>query len=126
MEEIMKILFDAMGGDNAPDANITGAVNAIEKINAEIILISKDEYIYSRCILHHFISGVRTVEQLNFSEDDFINKYNINKKLQRNNLLLVISILIMITEIAILNKYFEVRQKFDKNRTLHKLMNNTT
>lgn len=48
--------------------------------NAEIILISKDEYIYSRCILHHFISGVRTVEQLNFSEDDFINKYNINWK----------------------------------------------
>lgn len=26
---------------------------------------------------------------------------------------------------AILNKYFKVRQKFDKNRTLHKLTNNT-
>ena len=38
----------------------------------------------------------------------FINKYNINKKLQRNNLLLVISILIMITEIAILNKYLNI------------------
>ncbi len=45
--------------------------------NAEIVLISKDEYIYSRCILHHYISGVRTVEQLDFSEKDFIEKYNI-------------------------------------------------
>ena len=28
MEEIMKILLDAMGGDNAPDATIKGAVRA--------------------------------------------------------------------------------------------------
>ena len=48
MEEIMKILFDAMGGDNAPDANITGAVNAIEKINAEIILIGNEKILNER------------------------------------------------------------------------------
>ena len=26
---MVKIALDAMGGDNAPDANITGAVNAL-------------------------------------------------------------------------------------------------
>ena len=32
MEEFkVKILLDAMGGDNAPDANIKGALNAINK-----------------------------------------------------------------------------------------------
>ncbi len=41
----MKILLDAMGGDNAPDANIKGALNAINKIKAEIILIGKEEII---------------------------------------------------------------------------------
>ena len=41
----MKILLDAMGGDNAPDANIKGAVQAINKVKAEVILIGKEEII---------------------------------------------------------------------------------
>ena len=41
----MKILLDAMGGDNAPDANIKGAVNAINQIKAEVVLIGKEEII---------------------------------------------------------------------------------
>ena len=41
----MIILLDAMGGDNAPDANIKGAVNAINKVNAEIVLIGKEDVI---------------------------------------------------------------------------------
>ena len=41
----MVILLDAMGGDNAPDANIKGAINAINQIKAEIILIGKEEII---------------------------------------------------------------------------------
>ena len=44
----MKILLDAMGGDNAPDATIKGAVNAINQIKAEIILIGKEEVIKSK------------------------------------------------------------------------------
>lgn len=44
----MKILLDAMGGDNAPDANIKGAINAIKQITAEIILIGKEEVINKR------------------------------------------------------------------------------
>ena len=44
----MKILLDAMGGDNAPDANIKGAVKAINQIEAEVILIGNEEIINSR------------------------------------------------------------------------------
>lgn len=44
----MKILLDAMGGDNAPDANIKGAIKAINQIDAEIILIGKEEVIRNR------------------------------------------------------------------------------
>ena len=36
----MKILLDAMGGDNAPDANIRGAVKAIKDIKS-VELIDK-------------------------------------------------------------------------------------
>ncbi len=44
----MKIILDAMGGDNAPDANIQGALNAIDKVKAEIILVGKEEVIRSK------------------------------------------------------------------------------
>ena len=44
----MNILLDAMGGDNAPDANIKGAVNAITKVKANVTLIGKEEIIRSK------------------------------------------------------------------------------
>ena len=44
----MKIILDAMGGDNAPDANIKGAVNSIKKVKAEVILVGKEEVIRSK------------------------------------------------------------------------------
>ena len=44
----MKILLDAMGGDNGPDANIKGAVRAINQIKAELILIGKEEVIKAK------------------------------------------------------------------------------
>ena len=44
----MIILLDAMGGDNAPDANIKGAVAAINQINAELWLIGKEEVIKAK------------------------------------------------------------------------------
>ena len=44
----MKIILDAMGGDNAPDANIKGAINAVNKVKAEIILVGKEEVIRSK------------------------------------------------------------------------------
>ena len=44
----MIILLDAMGGDNAPDANIKGAVTAINQIKADVVLIGKEEVINNR------------------------------------------------------------------------------
>ena len=44
----MKIILDAMGGDNAPEANIKGAVNAINKIKNDVILVGKEEVIRSK------------------------------------------------------------------------------
>ena len=44
----MIILLDAMGGDNAPDANIRGAVKAIAQVNAEVWLIGKEDIIRSK------------------------------------------------------------------------------
>ena len=44
----MIILVDAMGGDNAPDAVIKGAVKAISEIDSEIMLIGDKDIINSR------------------------------------------------------------------------------
>ncbi len=44
----MVILLDAMGGDNAPDATIRGAVKAINEIDSEIVLIGNEEIINSK------------------------------------------------------------------------------
>ncbi len=44
----MKILLDAMGGDNAPDANIKGAVKAINQIEAEVCLVGNKEIINAK------------------------------------------------------------------------------
>ena len=41
----MKILVDAMGGDNAPDAVIKGAVGVVNEISAEICLIGNEDII---------------------------------------------------------------------------------
>ena len=44
----MNILLDAMGGDNAPDANIKGALKAVNQIKATITLVGKEEVIRKR------------------------------------------------------------------------------
>lgn len=54
--------------------------------DAEIVMISKDDKVYSRCLLHHFIDGNRKIEELSFIEKDFFTKYNVkwrkNKKVE--------------------------------------------
>lgn len=45
---------------------------------AEIVLVSKDDAVYSRCILHHYLGGMRTKEELCFSEDDFEARYRVD------------------------------------------------
>ena len=41
----MKIAVDAMGGDKAPDVIIKGAILAAREIDAEIILVGRQEII---------------------------------------------------------------------------------
>lgn len=63
-------------GASASGINGAAQLRNLDK-EAEITLISKDDKIYSRCILHHYMEGIRDVKQLEFVEDDFINKNNI-------------------------------------------------
>ena len=44
----MRILLDAMGGDNAPEANIRGAIKAIKEIKSEVVLIGKEDVIRAK------------------------------------------------------------------------------
>lgn len=44
---------------------------------ADIILISKDTDIVSRCILYHHLKGIRDLKRLSFVEDDFMEKNHI-------------------------------------------------
>ena len=39
----MKIIVDAMGGDNAPASNVRGALAAAKEYKAEIVLVGKGE-----------------------------------------------------------------------------------
>ena len=63
----------------ASAAGING-IRELRKIDkeSEIILISKDSKMYSRCILHHYLRDERTVEELNFAEDNFEDLYHVN------------------------------------------------
>ena len=45
--------------------------------NSNITIISKDNKIYSRCMLHHIISNHRSVDSINFVDVDFMDKNNI-------------------------------------------------
>lgn len=62
----------------ASAAGISG-IRELRKIDksSEIILISKDKEIYSRCILHHYLSGHRTIPKLNFVEENFEELHHI-------------------------------------------------
>lgn len=59
-------------------AGISG-IRELRKLDkdSEIVLISKDKSIYSRCILHHYLGGKRTMEELNFAEPDFEALYQV-------------------------------------------------
>lgn len=60
-------------------ASAISAVKEIRKNDKECIItmISEDDNIYSRCILHHYLSDKRTVEQLSFIEPNFEEIYNV-------------------------------------------------
>ena len=63
-------------GASAAGINAAKTLRELDK-DASILIISKDEKIYSRCMLHHVISNHKTVEKINFVEDDFEKVNNI-------------------------------------------------
>lgn len=64
-------------GASAAGINAAKTLRELD-LDSNITVISKDENIYSRCMLHHVISGHRTVEGINFVEDSFMKDNNIN------------------------------------------------
>ena len=63
-------------GSSAAGINGIRELRKLDK-SAEIVLISKDQEIYSRCILHHYLGGERTIPELNFAEHDFAELYKV-------------------------------------------------
>lgn len=63
-------------GASAAGISAASTLRDLDK-NAEIILVSRDENVYSRCILHHYISNHRDVEALNFTGKNFFEENNI-------------------------------------------------
>ncbi|MCD7991877.1 MAG: FAD-dependent oxidoreductase [Clostridia bacterium] len=60
----------------------TAGMNGVRELRrhdpqSEIILVSKDREIYSRCILHHYLGGIRDKEGICFAEPDFEAKYRV-------------------------------------------------
>ena len=58
-------------------------INAVRELRktdpaGEIVLVSKDKNVYSRCILHQYLCRERTLERLNFAEADFDRLYRVN------------------------------------------------
>lgn len=45
--------------------------------DAQITMISADEQVHSRCMLHKYLSHERTAEELSFAEEDFFEKNQI-------------------------------------------------
>lgn len=64
-------------GASAAGINSAKTLKELEQ-NSNVVIISKDEKIYSRCMLHHVISGHKTVEDINFVEENFIKDTHIN------------------------------------------------
>ena len=58
------------------------AAKEIRKKDADgdILMISADAQIHSRCMLHKFIAGERDEKGLDFTELDFFEKYRIHWK----------------------------------------------
>ena len=56
------------------------AAKTLRQLNsdADITIVSKDESVYSRCIMHHYIKGKRELGQLSFVGSGFMEENNIN------------------------------------------------
>ena len=79
----MKIILDAMGGDNAPEATIKGAVKAIKEIEGEIILTGNEDIINkakkAREEFNSFAQKINSIEIIKYPTQKDIIKDIINK-----------------------------------------------
>ena len=66
-------------GASAAGVNAAYVLRMLDKA-AEIIMISEDIRIYSKCILHYYMSGKKDADGLNFMPPDFIEKNQIEWK----------------------------------------------
>ena len=69
----MRIILDAMGGDNAPLAPVMGAVQAAKDFGSQIVLVGKQEEIV-QCLRAEGIDSLPDgIEIVNASRPDFEN-----------------------------------------------------
>ena len=57
----MKIIVDAMGGDNAPEAIVKGSVYARDRLGVELVLVGQQEKIEA-CLGEHSREGIEIVD----------------------------------------------------------------
>ncbi|MDR0490810.1 MAG: FAD-dependent oxidoreductase [Oscillospiraceae bacterium] len=63
-------------GSGAAGMAAAGTIREIDPA-AQITIISGDDAIYSRCLLHHYISGDRAGDKMSFVQDGFFDKYGV-------------------------------------------------
>ncbi|MCL2618954.1 MAG: FAD-dependent oxidoreductase [Defluviitaleaceae bacterium] len=66
-------------GASAAGINAAKTLRRLDS-GAEITIVSKDEVIHSRCIMHHYLKGKRGLEQLSFVKPSFMADNNIEWK----------------------------------------------
>lgn len=64
-------------GASAAGVNCAKTIRELDE-DANITMVSKDKYIYSRCMLHHIIADKKNIEELNFVDKRFSENYKIN------------------------------------------------
>lgn len=63
-------------GASAAGISAAKTLRTLDKAS-NITVLSSDTEVHSRCMLHHFIGGHKTMEDINFSGADFFDKYDI-------------------------------------------------
>ncbi len=63
-------------GSSAAGINGIRELRRLDK-DSQILLISSDKAIYSRCILHHYLGGERDLAKLCFAEQDFAERFGV-------------------------------------------------
>ena len=57
----MRVIIDAMGGDNAPEEIVKGAVRASKEIDVDVVLVGKKEEV-QRCLAAEGASDIKVVD----------------------------------------------------------------